>query len=73
MVLEDLGHERVDSAPARGERMQRPLAVHVLGQQLLDGRHLAAYALDAIDQLLLLAHAVTHAEWYTKEGYTRQA
>jgi uncharacterized membrane protein YeaQ/YmgE (transglycosylase-associated protein family) len=73
VILENLGHKRVDRAPARGERVQSPLAVDVLGQELLDGRDLTPYALDAIDQLLLLAHGVRHLEWYTKEGYTRQA
>ena len=73
VILENLGHQRVDRAPSGGERVQSPLAVDVLGQELLDGPDLTPYALDTIDELLLLAHGVRyvgHAEWYTKEGYT---
>ena len=65
MVLEYLSHERINRPAASGQRMQRPLAIDVLGEELLNRRDLPAYALDAINQLLLLAHGVRHAEWYT--------
>src|SRR5581483_1339182 len=72
VILEDLSHKRIDSPATRGQRMQSPLAVDVLGDQLLDGPHLPPYALNAIDELLLLSHRVRHALMLYPVGYRCQ-
>src|ERR1700683_79338 len=53
MVLEDFGHERVDSSAARGEDMEGALALRVRLDRLVGGRDLALDPPDTVQELLL--------------------
>jgi hypothetical protein len=56
--FQDLGHEPVDSAAARGDRLQNRRAVLLSVQCPLDGFDLAANASHAIEEFLFVPSCV---------------
>jgi len=60
MSLDDLGHEPVDGATARGDRLQDRRAVFLLLEQPFDGVDLAADTTESVQQLLLVADGMSH-------------
>lgn len=59
MAVENLGHQRIDRAPAGGNRVQDVRALGAALDRVLDGFHLPSNPPDAIQHLLLVSNDVS--------------
>src|SRR5580658_3515897 len=62
VILEDFRQQTVDGAPRGREQVHDVRAVGVALERALDGLHLAANPPDAVQQLLFVAHGVSHRQ-----------
>ena len=58
MAIENFGHQRIDRAPAGGNRVQNVRAIGAAIDRVLDGFDLTSNAPDTIEHLLLVSKYV---------------